>query len=336
MMRRVLAVCGITALAAAGASGCASSNRCFAKTRTERVAYAPVYVSESTCQSDPNMVGPRGPDGPAGMEGERGATGPTGAPGFAMAGPRGEAGPSGPAGVEGPTGETGAVGAVVRGRAGEQGPPGARGEQGAFGLAGAQGDSAAGFAGPAGPQGPIGPQGDIGGTGVRGATVEGPTGPAGHAGPTGARGATGYAGAKGGTTAGLAGAAGPSGARGPKGPTGETGAPGPVATLGCWTTYRDFWFESDSAEITVSERNKLTEIAVYMRQNPTVRIGIDGSMDPRGTDPRNQNLSDRRARAVRDALVEAGVPSHRISVGAYAGPENRRDRRVEVLVATAD
>ena len=44
-----------------------------------------------------------------------------------------------------------------------------------------------------------------------------------------------------------------------------------------------------------------------MNQNPSLRVGIDGSMDPRGTDPRNQDLSDRRVNTVRDALIQAGV-----------------------------
>jgi len=49
-----------------------------------------------------------------------------------------------------------------------------------------------------------------------------------------------------------------------------------------------------------------------MQQNPSLQVGIDGSMDPRGTDPRNQDLSNRRVGAVRDALIQAGVPAYRI------------------------
>jgi outer membrane protein OmpA-like peptidoglycan-associated protein len=73
-----------------------------------------------------------------------------------------------------------------------------------------------------------------------------------------------------------------------------------------------------------------------MNRNPSLKIGIDGTMDPRGTDVHNQNLCDRRVKTIRDALVEAGVPAHKISVGAYGDVELRRDRRVEVLFATAN
>jgi outer membrane protein OmpA-like peptidoglycan-associated protein len=70
---------------------------------------------------------------------------------------------------------------------------------------------------------------------------------------------------------------------------------------------------------------KVSEIASYMNENPSLRIGIDGSMDPRGTDPRNQDLSDRRISAVRDALIEAGVPSSKIQSGVYGDAKLARD-----------
>ena len=58
-------------------------------------------------------------------------------------------------------------------------------------------------------------------------------------------------------------------------------------------------------------------------------------MDPRGTDPRNQDLSDRRISAVRDALIQAGVPASKIQSGAYGYAKLARDRRVEVLISSS-
>jgi outer membrane protein OmpA-like peptidoglycan-associated protein len=89
-------------------------------------------------------------------------------------------------------------------------------------------------------------------------------------------------------------------------------------------------FEFNRADIQASETSKVSEIAAYMNQNPSLRIGIDGSMDPRGTDPRNQDLSDPRISAVRDALIGAGVPSSKIQSDAYGDAKLARDRRVEV------
>jgi peptidoglycan-associated lipoprotein len=103
-----------------------------------------------------------------------------------------------------------------------------------------------------------------------------------------------------------------------------------------WTSYRVFWFQNDSAAIQDSDVSKLTEIATYMKKNPSLQVGIDASMDSRGTDLQGRNLCDRRARAIRDALVEFGVPTQQISAGAYGDVGLRRDGRVEVLLATAN
>jgi OOP family OmpA-OmpF porin len=94
-------------------------------------------------------------------------------------------------------------------------------------------------------------------------------------------------------------------------------------------------FEYDRADLQPSDTSKVSEIAAYMNQNPSLQVGIDGSMDPRGTDPRNQDLSDRRVSAVRNALIQAGVPAYKIQAGAFGDAWLARDRRVEVLIRTA-
>jgi outer membrane protein OmpA-like peptidoglycan-associated protein len=105
--------------------------------------------------------------------------------------------------------------------------------------------------------------------------------------------------------------------------------------LDCWTSYRDFWFQNNSAEIQGSEHGKLAEVATYMKANPSLDIGIDGSLNARGTSTRDRELSDLRVGAIRSALIEAGVSAANIKVGAFGDPELRRDGRVEVLIATA-
>jgi outer membrane protein OmpA-like peptidoglycan-associated protein len=103
-----------------------------------------------------------------------------------------------------------------------------------------------------------------------------------------------------------------------------------------WTSLRDFTFDYNKADLQPSDASKVSEIADYMKQNPSLQVGIDGSMDPRGTDPRDQNLSDRRVSAVRDALIQAGVPASKIQAGAFGDAQLARDRRVEVLIRTAN
>jgi len=108
-----------------------------------------------------------------------------------------------------------------------------------------------------------------------------------------------------------------------------------VGVVEGWTSYREFWFLYNDASIQDSERAKLTEIATYLRQNPSLQICVDGSMDPRGTDPRNTELSDRRVKNLCDALIKEGVSANRIVTGSVGDTELRRDRRVEVLIASA-
>jgi len=149
---------------------------------------------------------------------------------------------------------------------------------------------------------------------------------------------------------GFAGATGP---RGPAGAIGPMGAQGPAGPAGAqtqasaakpWSSFRDFLFDFDKSAIRSNETSHVSDIAAYMKQNPTSRVGIDGHTDPRGTDPYNQGLSERRVNNIRDALVTAGVATVRIHTGAYGESQPKcnestepcwqRDRRVEVLIGT--
>jgi outer membrane protein OmpA-like peptidoglycan-associated protein len=102
-----------------------------------------------------------------------------------------------------------------------------------------------------------------------------------------------------------------------------------------WTSYRKFTFDNDRADIRASERGQISDIAAYMGQNPSLRLGIDGPTDLGVTDSRNQDLSARRVGAVRDALIQAGTPAYKIRTGAFGDPSLKRERQVEVLLITA-
>lgn len=169
--------------------------------------------------------------------------------------------------------------------------------------------------------------------------IYGPQGPAGVAGPAGPQGPQGPMG-----PAGSAGMAGVQGAEGAAGMSGAQGAQAAGAAAPKWTSFKDFLFDFDKSDLRANETSKVSEIAAYMQSNPTVKIGIDGHTDPRGTDKYNQSLSERRVIVIRDALVRAGVPTQKILTGAFGesrpvcgGPTEecwQRDRRVEVLLTT--
>jgi outer membrane protein OmpA-like peptidoglycan-associated protein len=94
--------------------------------------------------------------------------------------------------------------------------------------------------------------------------------------------------------------------------------------------------------VRANEVAKIKEIAAFMKQNPTFEIGIEGFADPRGTDAYNQALSERRVKAILNALVAEGASADAIRTGAE-GEKNRNcgeetegcyqmNRRVEVFV----
>jgi hypothetical protein len=145
------------------------------------------------------------------------------------------------------------------------------------------------------------------------------------------QGATGDIGATGNTTAGVAGTTGATGGAGVQGVTGSTGDTGAVGAVQCWVSYRVFWFDAGKSDIRDSDANMVAEIATYQKKNPSLQVGIDGYMNSH-----NMDLSNSRNNAIHDALVKAGVPADKIKVGEFGDAKGRQDRRVEVLIQTAN
>jgi outer membrane protein OmpA-like peptidoglycan-associated protein len=155
-------------------------------------------------------------------------------------------------------------------------------------------------------------------------------GAVGRAGDAGAQGSVGATGAQGNTQEGFTGAIGRAGEAGPQGPVGATGAVGPVGELKRWVVYRDFQFANNRSDLSSSDKKTVSEIALYLKDNPSLRIAIDCSMES----PRNQTLSDQRSSAIRSALIKAGVPSANIQIGEYGDKKSMRDNRTAVLVSS--
>jgi len=166
--------------------------------------------------------------------------------------------------------------------------------------------------------------------GPQGAALVGPAGPAGEAGYIGAPGLNGRAGPQGNTAAGVAGSMGDAGIAGQQGQVGAPGAQGSVGVIDRWTSYKDFTFSANNADIAPSEMDQIAQIAEYMKKNPSLKCGIDA------TDPMNSSLSSRRVSSIREQLVKAGVPNEKITAGAYGDKQLRRNGRVEVLICTSN
>lgn len=114
---------------------------------------------------------------------------------------------------------------------------------------------------------------------------------------------------------------------------------GMVLTLG------DVLFDTGRAELKSGAFSTVDRLATFLRENPERRVAIEGHTDSVGSDSFNLSLSQRRADAVRAALVSRGIDGTRITakgmgeaapVANNATAEGRqRNRRVEVIIANA-
>jgi outer membrane protein OmpA-like peptidoglycan-associated protein len=111
---------------------------------------------------------------------------------------------------------------------------------------------------------------------------------------------------------------------------------GLVLTLG------DVLFDTGKAQLNPGSARKLDQLAQFLTDQPGRRVQIDGFTDSVGTDSYNQDLSQRRADAVKSALIARGINPSRIGSQGYgkgfpvAGNVDsggrQLNRRVEVVI----
>jgi len=76
-------------------------------------------------------------------------------------------------------------------------------------------------------------------------------------------------------------------------------------------------FEFDKADLRPEDKELLSRIAGILLTSPDYSVSVNGHTDDVGTDEYNQKLSERRAQAVRDYLVKAGLPPDILSVTGH-------------------
>lgn len=74
------------------------------------------------------------------------------------------------------------------------------------------------------------------------------------------------------------------------------------------------YFDLDQADIRDDSKAVLDQKIPLLNANPNLTIKVTGHTDSRGSDEYNIALGQRRARAVRDYLVQRGIASSRITL----------------------
>jgi len=92
----------------------------------------------------------------------------------------------------------------------------------------------------------------------------------------------------------------------------DTIAGAKVNKVGCWVV-KGINFSTDKAEIRSQDHAGLDEVVVVLKENPTVKVEIQGHTDNMGPEAYNQALSERRADAVMNYFVEKGIAKDRLS-----------------------
>jgi len=95
------------------------------------------------------------------------------------------------------------------------------------------------------------------------------------------------------------------------------------------------YFAFDSFRIDRKRNGQvLEEVLIYAKDHPTEPILIQGWTDPIGKKSYNQKLSERRAKAAKNFLIEKGIAEDRISIlgmGVDGKPSQHSEARKAII-----
>ncbi len=87
------------------------------------------------------------------------------------------------------------------------------------------------------------------------------------------------------------------------------------------TVVENIFYDFDKATLRPESKEALDDIIKVLDENPNVTIEMGAHTDRKGSDKYNEGLAQRRAQSVVDYLIEAGVPSDRLTAKGYGKSE---------------
>jgi len=99
----------------------------------------------------------------------------------------------------------------------------------------------------------------------------------------------------------------------------------------------DVMFDVNSATLKPGAYSEIDRTAAILREYPETRIRVEGHTDQSGSETYNQQLSERRAMAVKSALIQRNVADYRIDAIGYGesmpiSSDPAINRRVEIRI----
>ena len=88
-------------------------------------------------------------------------------------------------------------------------------------------------------------------------------------------------------------------------------------------------FDTDKATIKPESKPIIDQIVKLLKDNPSLKVGIEGHTDSTGNPARNKTLSQQRAESVVSALVKAGIDAKRLTATGWGQDKPIADNKTE-------
>jgi OOP family OmpA-OmpF porin len=113
-----------------------------------------------------------------------------------------------------------------------------------------------------------------------------------------------------------------------------------VDARGCWTYDAKVLFDVNSAEIKPAAYPMLDEASSILKENPMLKVEIDGHTDNTGPADYNMKLSEGRANNVMEYFIRNGIDANRLTIKGFGSTKpaasndtregRAKNRRVEL------